>query len=296
MMSGASKEQSVTGVFPTTHCLSIDVESFYESMVESFSVPERFADAEQESSEISENLVWVLKLLDQLAAKATFFFVGRIAERQPETVVAVAARGHEIASHGLFHRRIYGQTRREFRRDIRRCKEILERLSGKPVVGFRAPDFSINQTTVWALDVLRDEGFEYDASMTPTDIHDVYGIPGIKRYLHRLANGLFEFPAATFRLLGRTIPFGGGGYLRLYPLWLTRRLIRSYEQQKQPCMIYIHPYELGPSIPRFEEISFLRKFRHYYNVRGGGRRFEQAMTGFRFSTAQSLIRERSDVL
>lgn len=144
---------------------------------------------------------------------------------------------------------------------------------------------------MWELDILKEVGFKYDASLTPTDIHDVYGNPGIEKGIHALSNGLWEFPASTFSLFGKSIPFGGGGYLRLYPVWYTRRLIRKYELNDLPCMLYMHPYELGPEIPEIQGISLYRKYRHYHNVSTGSNRLAKVVNGFRFDTAISILRK-----
>ena len=271
------------------HCLSIDVEGFVESMVESFAVPESCIDHQAEDAEISVNMEATLEFLDRQRIKGTFFVLGRIAERLPGIVRKIADLGHELASHSFYHKRLYNQSEPEFRQDVSRAKKLLEDLTGKQVHGFRAPDFSIREDSRWALDVLRDEGFDYDASLTPTDIHDVYGIKGTTPTIHRLANGLYEFPASTFNFLGRTLPFGGGGYMRLYPIWLSRMLLQRAEHRSNSCMLYMHPYEIGPDCPHIQGISLYRRFRHYYHVRGGSERLRGALQGFAFEPAISII-------
>jgi polysaccharide deacetylase family protein (PEP-CTERM system associated) len=271
------------------HCLSIDVEGFVEGMLESFSVPDRCFGSIAEASEIDVNVDATLDLFDQLGIKGTFFILGRIAERQPSIVKKIADGGHEIASHSHFHRRIYNQTRATFSAEAAKAKKLLEDITGRQVLGFRAPDFSIRPDTLWALDELRDAGYFYDASLTPTDIHDVYGNKGIPQTIHRLDNGLYEFPASTFKMMGKTLPFGGGGYMRLYPVWLSRWLLRRADRRSCSCMLYMHPYEIGPHAPHIDGISGYRRFRHYYNIEQGASRLRRVLRGFNFATAISIL-------
>jgi len=273
-----------------SHCLSIDVEGFVESMMESFTVPERYIDPQKDSYEIEANVDATLELVCDLGVRATFFVLGRIAQDQPEVVRRIGSNGHEIACHGFRHRRIFNQTPDEFREDIAKAKRLLENVTGQEVLGFRAPDFSILSDSMWELDILKDVGFRYDASLTPTDIHDVYGNPGTERGIHNLPNGLWEFPASTFSFFRRTVPFGGGGYMRLYPVSCTRKLMRRSESNNLPCMLYMHPYELGPVIPEISGISLYRKYRHYHNVSKGSIRLRKVLDGFRFYTAISILR------
>ena len=284
-------ERSTITDSQTTHCLSIDVEGFVESMQESFTVPGTYIDRTRESSEIGANVEATLELVDNLGIRATFFVLGRIAQDQPEVVRDIVSNGHEVACHSFYHKRIYGQTPDEFREDVIRAKSLLEDVAGQRVYGFRAPDFSIVSESMWELAILKEVGFKYDASLTPTDIHDVYGNPGIEKGIHVLSNGLCEFPASTFALFGKSIPFGGGGYMRLYPVWYTRRLIHKHELNDLPCMLYMHPYELGPEIPQIQGISLYRKYRHYHNVSIGSNRLARVVNGFRFDTAISILRK-----
>ena len=285
------RERSALTDSQTTHCLSIDVEGFVESMLESFTVPERYIDRTKESYEIGANVEATLELVDNLGIRATFFVLGRIAHDQPEVVRGIVSNGHEVACHSFCHKRISGQSPDEFRQDVKRAKSLLEDVAGQEVYGFRAPDFSIVSESMWELAILKEVGFKYDASLTPTDIHDVYGNPGIEKGIHVLSDGLWEFPASTFSLFGKSIPFGGGGYMRLYPVWYTRRLIRRYELNDLPCMLYMHPYELGPEIPQIQGISLYRKYRHYHNVSIGSNRLARVVDGFRFDTAISILRK-----
>ena len=177
-------------------------------------------------------------------------------------------------------------------------KEIADRLNPIAIkigehfrlYGFRAPDFSITEESLWALDVLQELGFVYDSSIYPFGLHDVYGIKDAEPSIHTLPNGLVEFPISTFSFLGKRIPFGGGGYFRLYPLWLTKLFTSIQNRRGTVCMSYIHPYEAGPVIPDVTELSPYRKFRHYFNCKNGVRRLRKLLGAFNFVPAIEIVK------
>src|SRR5205823_1792847 len=172
------------------------------------------------------------------------------------------------------------------------AKKCLEDVSGLRVYGFRAPDFSITKSSVWALDVLSEAGFLYDSSIYPIQIHDVYGINDAYPRIHKMPNGLIEWPLCTFNVLGMRFPFGGGGYFRLYPLCITKHCIESMNKSGCPCMLFIHPYEVGPIIPRIRELSAYRRFRHYYNCNTGLPRLKKILQVFRFAPAIQILKKK----
>lgn len=274
------------------HCLSMDVEGFVESNLESFHVPLAQLGRSKENYEIEKNVNAFSELLAELKIRATFFIVGRIARDMPRMVRQLADLGHEIGCHSYEHLRIFGLQPEQFREGLRAAKQCLEDVSGTRVCGFRAPDFSITRSSLWALDILREAGFLYDSSIYPIRMHDVYGIDDADPAIHRLANGLVEWPLATFNLLGTRFPFGGGGYLRLYPLSVTRHCMASVNRHGAPCMLYIHPYEVGPLIPRIRGLSAYRRFRHYHNCRGGGLRLKKILQGFSFAPAAEILAQK----
>jgi len=277
------------------NCLSMDVEGFVESNIESFGIPEQHLDRTQETYEIENNVHSFLDLLAELRIRGTFFIVGRIARDMPEMVLRVADLGHEIGCHNYEHRRIFGQQPKQFREGVISAKQRLEDVSGTKVYGFRAPDFSITRASVWALDILQEAGFLYDSSIYPIRMHDVYGIGDVNPGIHRLPNGLVEWPLATLSLLKTRFPFGGGGYLRLYPLTVTSHFIETRNRSGSPCMLYIHPYEVGPIIPEIKGLSAYRRFRHYYNCSGGGVRLKKLLRGFTFAPAVEILAQRGMV-
>src|SRR5262249_50713288 len=155
-----------------------------------------------------------------------------------------------------------------------------------------APDFSINQKTLYVLDLIREAGYQYDSSLYPIRGHDVYGVPDAERWIHRLPNGLVECPLSVTEIAGRRIPALGGGYFRLYPLGVTRRILRAIEKAEQPAMFYIHPYELGSICPLVPQASWSRRFRHYVNRTRTKSRFENLFRNHRFGRIVDVLRSR----
>ena len=245
---------------------TVDVEDYY--MVTAFEKNVRFEDWPCHEGRTSANTDRILDLLDACAVKATFFVLGWVAEREPSIVRAIAVRGHEVACHGYRHRMVTTLEPEEFREDVRRAKALIETISGAPVVGFRAPSWSIVADTMWALDVLIEEGFAYDSSIFPIH-HDRYGVPGAARFPHvitRPSGSIREYPPSTLRVAGVNFPVAGGGYLRLYPLWFTRWALRRINRRKRhPCVIYVHPWEVDPGQPRMS-CGRMTGFRHYVGL------------------------------
>ncbi len=274
------------------NCFTIDVEGFVESNLESFFIEEKYINRDKENYEIEKNTNCLLELLDDLGIKATFFFLGRIAKDIPHLVREAAQSGHEIACHSYEHCRIFRTSRNEFKEKLANAKNTLEDISGIRVYGFRAPDFSITNSSVWALDVLKEIDFVYDSSIYPIDLHDVYGIKEIDPVIHKLQNGLIEFPLSSIGFLKKRFPFGGGGYFRLYPLFLTKMCIAKTNRLGYPCMFYVHPYEVGPVIPKISGLSTYRKFRHYFNCSRGIRRLKEIFHVFKFGPAVDILKRQ----
>lgn len=290
------------------NALTIDVEDYYQ--VSAFESVVRYDDWPRFESRVERNTYRILDLLDKHQTKATFFVLGWVAERQPVLVRAIQERGHEVASHGYSHRRIYTQTAVQFREETKRSKSILEDAIGQPVIGYRAASYSITSKSLWALDILMEEGFRYDSSIFPVR-HDLYGIPGHKRFPHIVNDhgpgGMAEFPLSTIRVAGFNIPVAGGGYLRLFPYALTHWAIRRLnEKENQPAVVYLHPWEIDPDQPRLLG-SRLSRFRHYVNLPKTEIRLECLLRDFKFTNMKTLfktyfleptanrLRERADV-
>ena len=282
--SEKTTKKSVMNVF------SVDVEGFVESNVQSFSIPDKYIDHPAEDREIQENTEAVLEMLDAAGTRATFFFIGRLARNIPGLVKKVAQAGHEIGCHNYRHLRVFDIERNLFKDKLAEAKKDLEDVAGQPVYGFRAPDFSITKESLWTLDILKELGFLYDSSIYPFGLHDVYGIKDSNPSIHKLPNGLIEFPLTTIELFGKRVPFAGGGYFRLYPLLLTKLLLSKLNKLNRPAMFYIHPYEVGPVIPKVAELSAYRKFRHYYHCKNGHVRLKKLLQTFKFGPAINVLR------
>jgi len=191
----------------------------------------------------------IFDLLKELDAKATFFVLGLTAERYPDLVREIAARGHEIACHGYAHERVHTQTPDEFRRDVERCADLLEELTGRRPTGYRAPAFSINRDSPWAYEVLADLGFRYDSSQydSPRIPRRIGPVPAAP-YPLQLPSGreIWEFPITVWRVRGRAVPIGGGAYWRVLPAATLRRALRQVTGETAYPVLYFHPYELDP--------------------------------------------------
>ena len=192
----------------------------------------------------------ILDILDRFGARATFFLLGWTAERHPELVREIARRGHELASHGYSHSLVYTSTPSQFREDLKRSIDVVQRISGERVRGYRAPSFSIRNGCEWAFEIIADLGFTYDASLFPTTRGQggYRGIPDSNLYRLNLPSGarLFELPMSAVRFGRLRVPFTGGGYLRLFPASLITAFFRRLNSRRQPGIIYLHPRDLTP--------------------------------------------------
>jgi polysaccharide deacetylase family protein (PEP-CTERM system associated) len=262
--------------------MTVDVEDYFHVSVFDGVVPR--SEWEGLESRVCRNTERLLALFDEHRVRATFFVLGWVAERSPSLVRQIVAGGHEVACHSYGHRLVYDLGRAQFRDDVRRAKGVLEAAGGVPVLGYRAPSYSITPKSLWALDVLIEEGFVYDASIFPIH-HDRYGIPLSPRHPYtvaREAGTLVEVPASTVRLGPLNLPIAGGGYFRILPYGWTRwgidRLNRS---EGQPAIFYLHPWEIDPDQPRLGT-SWLGRFRHYRNLNLTESRLRALLQDFRF--------------
>jgi polysaccharide deacetylase family protein (PEP-CTERM system associated) len=246
-------------------------------------------------SRVEANTHRLLDLFAKHHIKITFFILGWVAERYPDLVRAIAAGGHEIASHGYSHQLIYRQTPEVFREETLKSKHILEGITGQPVLGYRAASYSITRQSLWALDILGELGFTWDSSIFPTR-HDNYGIPGSPEapYLLNTRNGfqLTEFPLTTANVLGQPVPAAGGGYFRQYPYWLSRWLFaRASQQGLKSQIFYLHPWEIDPEQPRVPNASWFSNFRHYTNLHRCLPRLERLLGDFAFGTMTQALQQ-----
>jgi polysaccharide deacetylase family protein (PEP-CTERM system associated) len=263
------------------HVLTVDVEDWYHPLDPE---PARWPAYEDRVGASTRRL---LQVLEEEGARATFFVLGYVAERHPSLVREIAAAGHEVASHGTLHRFVYRQTPEEFTDDVRRSRDLLGELTGAAPAGYRAPYFSITRRSLWALPLLRELGFAYDASVHPVLNHR-YGIPGAPRLPHRTPEGLLEVPPSTYPLGGMNLPCGGGAYFRLLPYGVTERLLARLEAAGERIVFYLHPWEIDPGQPRLRVPAGLR-FRHYRALDCTEARLRRLLRRFRFGTVREVL-------
>jgi polysaccharide deacetylase family protein (PEP-CTERM system associated) len=262
--------------------LSVDVEDYFQ--VEAFVDRVDRAHWSDYPSRVESNTRHILDLFDECGVKGTFFTLGWVAERFPALVREIVDRGHEAACHSYWHRLVYKLSPDEFREDTHRAKGLIEDAAGVAIFGYRAPSFSVMKQSLWALDTLAELGFRYDSSIFPIQ-HDVYGMPDAPRVPFRVdteAGPFAEFPMTTFRWMGdRNVPIGGGGYLRIFPFWMTRFGVRKACQNGVPLITYLHPWEIDPDQPRLAG-RLTSRLRHYTNLKhtAGRLRKLSAMVSF----------------
>ncbi len=264
-----------------TNYLTIDVEDYFQvAAFEDIIQPESWGYMDFRAQ---KNTDCILNILDEHQIKATFFIVGWIAEKCPGLVKKIAATGHEIGCHSFWHRKIYDLSPEEFREDTKLAKETLEDIIGWRIKGYRAPSYSITKKSLWALDVLEELGFAYDSSIFPI-YHDNYGIPDAPRFEYKLPErDMTEYPISTSIFWGRKIPVAGGGYFRIFPYWFTKMALKKINQEeKQPFVFYLHPWEIDPQQPRMKNAKLFSRFRHYNNLNKTHDRFQRLLRDFSF--------------
>ena len=283
------------------HVLSFDVEEYFqvEAAARGGVRPEQWHDHEMRLAPCVDR---ILDLLAEHSVTATFFVLGWVARHQQDVVERIARAGHEIASHGLNHRMLTmltGEPNREelFRDELLDSRKRLEDISGRQVVGYRAPTFSITHTTAWALDVLAEAGFAYDSSIFPVR-HDRYGVCDAPRWAHRAVGPgggqILEIPPLTLRMIGVNLPVGGGGYLRLLPSPVVARGLRVAEKLDHPGMIYLHPWEIDAGQPVLP-MGRLSRWRHRVNLHKTEAKLRRLLRTFRFGAGTDLLKQSPDL-
>lgn len=272
----------------TSHFFTVDVEEYFQvRALESAVSREEWLSR---PSRLAPSIDALLEMLDRHNAHGTFFVLGWIAEHRPEIVLAIAAAGHEIASHGYWHERVTALDRDGFREDVRSSKRTIEDLIGAEVVGYRAPSFSIIPGWEWTFDVLVEEGYKYDSSLFPISRRG-YGYPNAPRNPHmirRSCGRIAEFPLATTRILRFSVPAAGGGYLRHFPAAIIHRAFREASERGLPATFYVHPWEIDAGQPRLP-VSAVNRFRHYRGLKGALARIDDLLEEFSFATIASYL-------
>jgi polysaccharide deacetylase family protein (PEP-CTERM system associated) len=277
-----------SGPNTTSHFFTVDVEEYFQ--VRAMESLVRRDEWLSHPTRVARSIDALLGSLERHNARGTFFVLGWLAQHRPEVVLAIADAGHEIASHGFWHERVATLDRAAFREDIRSSKGSLENLIGTPVIGYRAPNFSIIPGCEWAFDVILEEGYRYDSSLFPIRRRG-YGYPSAPRVPHviqRQHGRLAEFPLATTSIFAYPVPAAGGGYLRQFPYAVIRRAFKEATDRCEPATFYIHPWEIDPGQPRLP-VSGLNRVRHYRGLDGALARVERLLEEFRFGTIASYL-------
>jgi polysaccharide deacetylase family protein (PEP-CTERM system associated) len=270
------------------HLFTVDVEEYFQVVaLESVVSRDQWLTY---PSRVARSVDQLLESLSRYGRRGTFFTLGWLAQHRPDVVRAIAAAGHEIASHGFLHQRVTSLSPAAFREDVRRSKCALEDLTGNEVLGYRAPSFSIVPGHEWAFDVLIEEGYRYDSSLFPIR-RPGYGYPSaltVPNVLTRPSGRIAEYPLATTRLLGYPIPAAGGGYLRQFPLRLIQRAFREAAARNESATFYIHPWEIDAGQPRLP-VSRLNRIRHYRGLDTALGRIHRLLEEFPFDTIESHL-------
>ena len=269
--------------------MSVDVEDYFQ--VTGFEDRVARKDWDKFEGRVAQNTTRLLNLFDRHQVIGTFFILGWVADRYPCLVKQIAAAGHQIASHGYWHRLVYELDADQFQKDLIDSKDAIHNACGVTPTAYRAPSFSITDQCLWALDVLAAQGFQTDSSIFPIRGHDRYGMPGSRKEIHTLRTqhgNLQEFPMGCGTLGGIPLPIGGG-YFRLFPRSVTSAAIRQLEKQGRPAMFYIHPWEIDPDQPRVTSVSRKSRFRHYVNLASTESKLCKLIARHRFTTmAESM--------
>lgn len=243
-------------------------------------------------SRLEKNFMQLLDIFSQKNVQVTCFFLGWVAERFPHLVKEAKGRGHEIASHGYSHELAYEMGQVKFLADVRKAKEIIEDISAIPVLGYRAPGFSVTESTPWFFDKLMEAGYTYDSSVFPAP--RVFGGIKSKKYAPYLVNNnsmkIIEFPVTAIELFGKPFCFFGGGYLRLTPYFLIKEMSLRVIREKRPVVFYIHPREIDPGQPRLT-MNIQRRFNSYVNLKTAKNKISNILDQFEITTFAKFIQE-----
>lgn len=274
---------------PMRNALSVDVEDWFQ--VGAFETVIDKGDWPRLESRVQRNTDAVLDLFARSGVKATFFTLGWVAERAPAQMRRIVAEGHEIASHGWDHDRVFTMTPDQFRADLRRARATIEDAAGAPVTGYRAPSFSIDRRTPWAHAVLAEEGYAYSSSVAPVQ-HDHYGWPESPRFVWKPVEGstMIELPVTTAKLGERTLAAGGGGFFRLLPYAFSSWAIRQVNREAgRPAVFYFHPWEIDPGQPRVDHAPLRSRVRHYSRLAAMKGKLERLLKDFAWDRVDRIV-------
>ena len=272
------------------NALSVDVEDWFQ--VGAFETVIDRADWDRLDRRVEANTDACLAMFAEADVKATFFTLGWVAHRHPQLIRRIVEQGHELASHGWDHARVFTLTPEQFRDDLAKTRACLEDAGGAAVTGYRAPSFSIDKRTPWAHPILAEAGYTYSSSVAPV-VHDHYGWPEAPRFAFAPVSGsdFLELPVTTARLAGRTLAAGGGGFFRLLPYQFSRWAVAQVNAAQQPAIIYFHPWEVDPSQPRVANAPLRSKLRHYTNLRVMAAKLERLIGDFAWGRVDEIVRD-----
>lgn len=273
---------------PIINGLSVDIEDWFQ--VGAFENAIARDDWDGLEHRFVANTHAVMALFDRAGVKGTFFTLGWVAERAPSLIRKIVDAGHEIASHGYDHKRVFLMDADEFAEDLHRARTLLQDAGGVAVTGYRAPSFSIDTRTPWAHHVLAEQGYAYSSSVAPV-VHDHYGWPESPRFAWAPVqdSALVELPVTTARLAGRTLAAGGGGFFRLLPYAFSRWAIRQVNREEQPAILYFHPWEIDPGQPRMNSAPLKSRLRHYSRLGAMEGKLERMLGDFSWGRIDHLV-------
>jgi polysaccharide deacetylase family protein (PEP-CTERM system associated) len=274
----------------TRNVLTVDLEEWF--VVEVLAGRYTPDDWPKLPATVVRNTRRLLELFHRKDRRATFFVLGWCAEQYPQLMREIVDAGHEIACHSYYHVRVDSLTPEQFRHDTTRVLDAVVAATGVKPIGYRAPSWSLNPSTTWAFEILSELGFEYDSSIFPIK-HDLYGVPGAPRNIFKMSltggKTLWEVPASTIRFLGQNLPVTGGGYLRHSPYWYSRAMIRKLNREGLPAIVYIHPWELDPDLPKIEGLSAMQRFRTYGSTSVLAMKLERLLGDFDFVSMSEYV-------
>ena len=268
--------------------LTIDIEDWY--------MDTDISTWDSYENRVVESTNKILKILDETNTKATFFVVGYVAEHFPELIKDIKDRGHEIGTHGYSHTSIKKQTPSEFEGDLLKSVRILEDITKDKIRGHRACEFSIDEKTSWAIDILKKNGLKYDSSVFPVKTH-LYGVPDATLYPYHISasnitidnpeDDFFELPLSIYKLpiVHKNIPIAGGFYLRFFPYLFIKHAMKKINKMGKSAIVYVHPWEFDQKQPRIKELNWL----HYYNISSAEKKFKKLLKDFKFGSIQEWI-------
>ena len=273
---------------PIINGLSVDVEEWFQVGAFERVIAKHAWDSY--TPRVEANCDRILAIFADAGVKATFFTLGWIAERHPALMRRIADQGHEIASHGWDHDRVFTLDANAFADDLKRARGAIEQASGQAVTGYRAPSFSIDQRTPWAFEVLAEQGYAYSSSVAPV-AHDHYGWRAAPRFAFQPLPGsdLIEIPVTTAEFAGRRLAAGGGGFFRVLPYAFSRWAIRQVNTDEgRPGVFYFHPWEVDPDQPRVAHAPLKSKLRHYTGLDGMAGKLALLLRDFRWGRMDQL--------